>query len=447
MTRPDLEGFSYDEELGLHVTDKGLLWDDKFDGVRERLGLWVREKDGLASGLSYLDALTFTRHLGLGLGTNRDFITHSNGTSPVLERDLMLGDVYDFELDEENVFVYLGVAGFDRDHGVFLDVDAHLVKPVVVRGAQAKILRGNNEVLTRRAFVKEYDENGIPTELMDSVDDGYEHDYFYVSPNRRKVAVRSRGTKVRPATLSVVRDLTDESDSMGIFAKELTRHRPDSGVGRGLFLRADLVLGSLERAIGEGVDSDNLVGAVEADLGLDLLELRRQEERGYVPSEQARLNPHYNDLIRFIREGKIGSAYELIRDHFEGGDVAHEQRMLRHLKAARRSENLGRHMDALAVYGMVLTMDDQNKAAYLGATRSSAKLHNYELATWYVDRAIELVDDSLPIEQQDGLLSLKKQEFYLIFLVLKLQELVGNVSKLNRGVVVERKRIQLQHIQ
>jgi len=216
---PELSGFVFNPELGLYIADGcfhngfGLLGTSLNGSDKElqkgahdkchelyRYSPWesgynvfaylaAGELGLLSSGneeisFTFSEALGLAKLLGVRIGTNREFTTYDRN----YDRDyvpILLGDVYDFTQDDKDIDVYAGIATVlqEKKKYKFLDVHGEQIKPIRVRGAQARALRNadygdvfrsdvgtvgyrdESTFLASGKRVTEFDEQGIPTKL------------------------------------------------------------------------------------------------------------------------------------------------------------------------------------------------------------------------------------------------------------------------------------------
>lgn len=228
-----LSGFTFNEKLGLYVNQmllsRGRLsWDSTKREVsakcKELYGYYPWESGyndyaylaagslGLLSGnhedisFTFQQAMELAKVLGVRIGNNREFTVDDNCYSK-WHSPLLLGDVYDFTRDDTEIDVYLGITTVLQDENRFHFLDEHgeLIKPVKVKGAQAKALRdarsgdrkayGSTGIMYKDEFaflnsgkrVTEFDEYGIPCVLDNESygciprEEGPAHDHKHLS--------------------------------------------------------------------------------------------------------------------------------------------------------------------------------------------------------------------------------------------------------------------------
>ncbi len=211
---PKLEGFTFNEKLGLYVADRGLLgkglsikvysdkskglvqrayercWDSGYNEVAylaaERLGLLGHGGENIE--FTYPQTLELAKLMGLHVGTNKEFMLNDGhienlfGGSDVA---VFFNDVYDFTQDNKEIDVYRGIVTVLKQGKkyTFLDENNEPIKRVRVKSAQAKALReaGEGDVIRAEydyvayrdeaSFLQsgkrviEFDEQGIPCKL------------------------------------------------------------------------------------------------------------------------------------------------------------------------------------------------------------------------------------------------------------------------------------------
>src|SRR3989344_2193003 len=208
---PELSGFIFNEKLGLYVNQmllsRGRLsedstkrdvsakckelygyypWESGYNDyaylAAGSLGLLSSDKEDIS--FTFQQATDLAKVLGVRIGNNREFTVddncYGNWHSP-----LLLGEVYDFTRDGTEIDVYLGITTVLQDENGFHFLDEHseLIKPLKVKGAQARALRdarsGNQNAygssgiiykdelafLNSGKRVTEFDEHGIPCAL------------------------------------------------------------------------------------------------------------------------------------------------------------------------------------------------------------------------------------------------------------------------------------------
>jgi len=208
---PKLSGFIFNEKLGLYVNQmllsRGRLsedstkrevsakckelydyypWESGYNDyaylAAGSLGLLTGNREDIS--FTFQQATELAKVLGVRLGNDREFTVDDNchGTwhSP-----LLLGDIYDFTRDGTEIDVYLGITTVLQDENGFHFLDEHgePIKPLKVKGAQARALRdarsgdrmayGSTGIMYKdeSAFlnsgkrVTEFDEHGIPCVL------------------------------------------------------------------------------------------------------------------------------------------------------------------------------------------------------------------------------------------------------------------------------------------